>query len=115
MHDGELLSPESKQRAESEKAFAIASEKNESASNLQTPGAIPKSRESLMSQNLRIEPATSANLSQLLGKPRDKLDAGRLRDTGRLGIIGRGSLWLVNVGIEEPINVDSQQRHDRCE
>ena len=63
-----LASLEGKRRAESEKAFAIASEKNESASHLQTPGAIPKSCELLMSQNLRIEPATSANLSQLFGE-----------------------------------------------
>jgi len=95
MQDGELLSPESKRRAGSEKAFAFATEENESASSLQTPRATPRSLATLMSQSLRIEPATSANLSQRLGEPRDKLNAGRWRDTGRLGMIGRGSLWLV--------------------
>ena len=107
--DADLPCLESKGRAGSEKALAIENKKNKSASNLQTPGATPRSHAALMSQSLRIEPATSANLSQLLGEPRDKLDAGRLRDTGRLGMIGRGSLWLVKVGIKgQPTRIHSR-------
>jgi hypothetical protein len=63
-----LLKGESKRRAGSAKAFAIASEKNESASNLQTLNFTPRSGAPSQSQSLRIERATSANLSQLFGE-----------------------------------------------